>query len=579
MRVQNGDMTKGRLSESDGLRIAADVVLPPAIVGMRMPVLAEPGAGKSVFLAVLMEELWRLRLQFVSFDPLGTAWGVKASADGSSDGIAVPYLGAGRYADAPLRPDAGAIVARAFAETGVSMMLNVSGFGREEQNMFVADFWNELLLLAAARHDAGDPISALSLIDEASFFMPETARGKQHARVQDAGERIGRQGRSLGLGYVAPTQRPQAIDKDVIGVWEVLVLMRLTEPAAIAQAMGMCKHVISAEQAREIQKSLPELADGEAWIISPRVLGFVRRVKLRMRTTYDSTRTPAPGKRRKAPTTLAKADLSRLQAALAYDTPIAAAAVADTDTTAIAAELRRVIGQRDDALRRLHELQTFLRARVPTDDERKLLDAAAAGAVLLKKYAADASSMVNELGGAPVIAVAAPTIAKTRRRAPSSPKPHVTVATSADLSAGAERVLTAALERYPLLTTVKNLAFFSGWKPSSGPFRKALKELREAGRLEVVEGIVHLTPPPSSVAGGSHEARIGMVRKALREGERRYFEILMEHPRGLTIEQLERETGHKATSGPFRTALRALRENGLATLDGGSYRIAEDIRS
>lgn len=63
------------------------------------------------------------------------------------------------------------------------MMLNVSGFGREEQNEFVANFWDKLLRLGAERYNAGDALSVLNLIDEAdSSCLKRHAANSRRAR-------------------------------------------------------------------------------------------------------------------------------------------------------------------------------------------------------------------------------------------------------------------------------------------------------------------------------------------------------------------------------------------------------------
>ena len=590
-----------------GLKIANGLVLPPAIVGMRMPVFAEPGAGKSVFLAVLMEELWRLRLQFVAIDPLGTGWGIKTSADGKTAGIAVPYLGGtGRYADAPLRPDGGAIVARALAKTGTSMMLNLAPFSRSDQNRFVADLWNELLRIAGDRHEAGQPLSLLNLVDEAAFFMPETARSAEQARAQDAGERVARQGRSLGLGFVTPTQRGQSLDKDVVGTWEIFVLLRLTDKRAIDAAIKEFEHVVGAKLALEIRATLPHLANGEAWIVAPRALGFTRRVHLRMRHTYDSTKTPIPGERRHAPTSLAQADLSALRDALAapldsYVGEADAAATLDSPTPTHFRALR----SENQLLRKKLAAQSPpeppRRIEVPilTDADRGLLANTAqivSGAVEQLRVLARA---LNDLGARLSVSSAGapagsprPLPRPTAGASTTQPQPPVPTAFSAaaatatrqtsarnaaggsisggKLKAGQVRMLMQ-LARCGGSLSKMQLATLADINRTSGTFSDYLRMLRDLGYVSDDASIVVINAAGSAAVGEAIRTSpptvaeiVAIYSAKLKAGERRMLDLLVaSHPQTLTKTELARRASINRESGTFSDYLRRLRVNGL----------------
>ena len=606
--------------QSSGLQIAENLTLPTSIVGMRMPVLAEPGAGKSVFVAVLMEELWRLRLQFVSIDPLGTAWGIKTSADGKSAGIAVPYLGGtSRYADAPLRPDGGALVAKVLVESGVSMMLNVSPFSRADQNRFVADFWNELLRIAGDRHSAGEALSILNLTDEAGFFMPEMPRGKEAARAQDAGERVARQGRGLGLGFVAPTQRPQGLDKDVLSVWEVLVLMRLTEPAAIKQAMGMIEHVVEKDTLADIRRTLPRLRDGEAWIISPRVLGITKRVQIRMRRTYDSTRTPTPGERRLAPTSLAQADLSALRSALAAsrNEDGVPEPVVPTGTGSASASVRAAITSASHALERENvrlraELEAT-RLAVPeridvpvlTDADRAALHDATVTIGKADALLASVESTLASIAKRVFAAVEPPTPprivavrrkAETRKRAPREPMIEAAAQRSrhidesaARLKKGARRMLATLASTYPLRLTAAQVSALAKLTTSGGTFGAYMSTLKREGCIRESGGLLEITTEGFAAIGmtkptkpTSRAQAIAGLRSALKAGARTMFDVLStEGKRGATREELAIAAGMTASGGTFGAYLAILKRNGLVieekSSDGTRVRVNESL--
>jgi hypothetical protein len=567
---------------NDGLRIGMDLWLPAAFVGMRTPVFASPEAGKSVFVAVLMEELWRARLQFVAFDLLGTGWGVKTSADGKSAGIAVPYLGgSGRYADAPLRPDGGAIVARALIETGSSMMLNLAAFTQSEQCTFVADLWDELLRLAGERHEAGAPISLLNLIDEAALVMPEFPRSKEQARAREAGVRLARLGRSLGLGYVATTQRGQSLDKNVVGMWEVFMILRLSEKRAIDAAIGEIEHVVGREAAREIRESLPHLANGEAWIVAPRALGFTRRVQLRMRETYDSTRTPARGERRPAPTQLAQADLSALRAALAAP-PIPAdpPAARGSKTSGRPRTLKR------------ERPPTIERVEVPvlTAQERSLLDRAAQAAadirIALDALTAALGAIERRL--APTLSPAGPADALSangERAARKNTKTHENTSAVHEIrvpraaapagkadgfKAGQRRMLGVLAQCGGTLTKMQ-LATLADVNRGSGTFSIYLRGLVDAGFVQADATTATVMPAGAAHIGVSirqgppSTAEIVQTYSAkLKAGARRMLDILVAtYPADVTKLDLAARAEVNRESGTFSIYLRTLQSNGL----------------
>jgi hypothetical protein len=565
---------------------------------MRMPVFAEPGAGKSVFLAVLMEELWRLHLQFVCIDPLGTGWGIKTSADGMRAGIAVPYLGGtGRYADAPLRADGGAIVARALVDTGASMMLNLAPFSRSAQNAFVSDLWNELLLLAGRRHESGNPISLLNLIDEAAFFMPEQARSSEQARAQDAGERVARQGRSLGLGFATTTQRGQSLDKDVVGTWEIFVLLRLTDKRAIDAAIREFEHVVGAKQALEIRTSLPHLANGEAWIVAPRSLGFTRRVKLRMRETYDSTRTPAPGERRQAPTSLAQADLTALREALTVAPHHASATVARSERTVRGSAQRITRDERDadaglltgaltaaeDKTRSLEHEMVAASSRIAElerDNDALRRQIRAIGEIL----AGSVPSADGDIrAGAATATTTRPAIARTARTSPVREKTPRRAAQGSDgesetLGPAAMKLILRLVQFAPDELSWYQLATLAGIKASGGYFNTGRQQLR-AGYVQEHNGRIRASDKAAEAFAAvalptprTPSERLELWCSVLKSPAPEMLRAIVGARAPLTVDELAAQLGKKPTGGYWNTGLSSLRNNELVALEGKALR-------
>jgi uncharacterized protein len=101
----------------NGLKISPDLTLPIEVAGEAIGIVATRGAGKSFTSAVLVEELYGAKVQFAVLDPTGVYWGLRAGADGKSEGLPIIVLG-GVHGDVPLEPTAGALIADLVVDTG-----------------------------------------------------------------------------------------------------------------------------------------------------------------------------------------------------------------------------------------------------------------------------------------------------------------------------------------------------------------------------------------------------------------------------------------------------------------------------
>jgi hypothetical protein len=107
------------------LRVSDDLYLPLDTVTSTIVVYGSKGMGKTVFGAVLAEELTRARLRWAWLDPLGVGWGLRHSADGAGPGVECLILG-GVHGDIPIFPDGGSAVADVVVDEDVNVLIDFS---------------------------------------------------------------------------------------------------------------------------------------------------------------------------------------------------------------------------------------------------------------------------------------------------------------------------------------------------------------------------------------------------------------------------------------------------------------------
>jgi RNA polymerase sigma factor (sigma-70 family) len=285
-----------------GLCLSPDLTLPVDAVTETFAILGKRGAGKTTAASVLVEELHRHGGRFVIVDPLGVWWGLRSSADGEGDGLKVPILG-GEHGDLPLDPEEGAAVA---ASLWTSAILDLSDWRKEDQQRFVGEFCERL------RQINREPL--MLVVDEADLFAAQSAGGNGIAsRCRSALDDLVRRGRTRGLGVTLLTQRSAVISKSVLSQCETLLALRTAGPNDRAAIDAWVDAHGDEEQRRELAASLPSLAVGEAWVASAGWLSLFKRIKIRRRSTWDSSATPKAGEEREGPSAFARVDVEALR--------------------------------------------------------------------------------------------------------------------------------------------------------------------------------------------------------------------------------------------------------------------------
>lgn len=272
------------------IELAVNLRLPPALATQCIALLSMRGMGKTYTESVLFEELARLKIPVVAIDPVGAMWGLTRSADGEREGLDIDFRG-GEAGDEFTVQDAEAI-AKECIEPVRPVLLDLSHMVYDDQCAFMTIFLEQIFFL---KRKAKAPMHLI--IDEADLFAPQQTGGDEiQKRMRRSMEQVVRRGRIRGLGVTLATQRPSVIHKNVLSQTQVLVALRMTSPQDREAIDGWVRANGDQDKRVQLLETLPSLAVGEAWFWSPgwpkKGKDIFRRVNIRKRNTFDSSKTP-----------------------------------------------------------------------------------------------------------------------------------------------------------------------------------------------------------------------------------------------------------------------------------------------
>jgi hypothetical protein len=290
---------------SKTLRLADALALPAdEAATQKYGFIGRSGSGKSYGAMKMAELFLTAGAQIIALDWVGIWWSLRLSADGKRPGFEHVYIFGGEHADVDLRPESGALMADLVVDKHISVVLDVMHFRKSERTRFATAFAEQFF------HRKKTARTACHLfIEEAQAYLPQMVRGDE-ARMVGVFEDIGKVGRNYGIGNSLISQRPQAINKDVLNQVEVLLAFQTNGPQERKAIAGWTAENTSAGAA--MMQALPTLTVGDALVWSPQWLRIAERVHIAKRETYDSSKTPVGQAKSIAPKTLAKADLEQL---------------------------------------------------------------------------------------------------------------------------------------------------------------------------------------------------------------------------------------------------------------------------
>jgi hypothetical protein len=564
--------------------LAPDFNLPLDAVTQTFAILAKRGVGKTYTALVLVEELLEARAQVLVADPVGVCWGLRAAANGKDPGLPIIVLG-GEHGDVPLEATAGKVIAEFVVETRSSVVLDLALFRKGDQVRFMTDFAETLY------HRNRAPLHLV--LDEADAFAPQRPMHGQE-RMLGAIQDLVRRGRARGIGVTLVTQRAAVLSKDVLTQVEVLVALRTIAPQDRDAIDAWIQAHDAHGQRGEFMASLASLPIGTAWFWSPGWLDVFRKVKIRARTTFDSSATPKVGETAKAPKRLAPVDLEALKGRIT--------ATIERAKAEDPRELRRQVAELKAQLAHVGKSPTS--GRRPPDKPPKPIEIpvlSAAHVTRLEAALRTADRAIEKLGtikdGAQAaitaLAEAARPIAEGLKAlrlgpwAPTGANPvwlaaHVAptarpetvralgaIARTASPHAGekmpiAERKILSALAQYEVRTKVQ-VAIIAGYAHSGGGFNNALSACRTKGwlagpveQLRITDAGVAALGPVEALPTGRDLAEHWL--RQLGKAERLILITLLDvYPQALTKEVLGEKTGYAADGGGFNNACSRLR--------------------
>jgi hypothetical protein len=549
------------------LRISPTFELPDSAVTSTFGILAVRGAGKSNTAAVMAEEMFAAGLPFVAIDPVGSWFGLRSSADGSSAGLAIPIFG-GRRGDVPLGRDSGALLADLVVSKRLSCVVDLSEFDSEAAK-------KAFLLAFATRLYKTNELPLHLFLEEADDYIPQRPM-RDETLLLRAWENIVRRGRARGIGITLVTQRSASVNKSVLTQVETLFAMRTTGPQDRAAIEEWVRYHA---KGTDLVASLASLKDGEAWCWSPGWLGRMERVQVRRRRTFDSGATPKDVASARPAATLADVDLPSLSKAWeatlertkADDPKLLRARIAELErevkakpapsiplltTSKIGAGNRLYLEKLRDRIRLVSS-----EAQACSDDLATVLSIMERGISEGPKWECPPSPFTprpEPLRGPRANAATTERVGAVNREPSPAPK---TNGASAKLASGERKVLTA-LAQHGRCDKSK-LAILTGYAVGGGGFGNILSALRTRG-LIVGSGDVEITSAGAETLGPYEPLPDGAALMAWWEGhvgkaERLILRALRDKSGRASKEAIAVATGYEVTGGGFGNALSHLR--------------------
>lgn len=617
------------------IRMAEGVEFPSDVVTQKIAFIARSGMGKTYAATKLAEGMLQQHAQVVVLDPVGVWWGLRLMKDGKTPSpFTLPIFG-GDHKDLPLDPHSGAFVARLVVETGISVVLDVSEMTQSELLRFGQDFAETFFQLKKGHRS---PVHLF--IEEAQFFIPQECppEGK---RMLGAFERLAKVGRNYGVGYTVISQRPQAVNKQVLNQVECLCCLQI---AGAHERKALKAWVVEKEVDQSVDE-LPKLSKGEVLVWSPQWLRQFIRTKFEPKLTYDASATPDwSSDKKQERRELPSIDIEEIRTQMAEvieeqkaNDPKAlrrrvreleVALEKKGDSEEAKAELRhlKVLLQRDQCL--FEEWQSLLGfsevqmlgsedgpkvfSRVLTERLRRppeqvpmitpedlarfeavgvqMADGYEAANKLLQGvhariHALKATWPVGETHDIPkrddMPTTRVYEIGKDKPSSFGMRRSRDEGATS--LRAGARRML-AAIAQFPKGIEVDQVAMLSDLRPTSGTFSTYMGDLRRGGFIENRGRGVVVTAAGKAEARGldvrcprSEQEVLDLWKGKLRSGARRMFEIIVEHRSGITRSDLADRASISESSGTFSTYLGDIMRTGCFERVAGFIRVRTDL--
>jgi len=283
--------------------------IPSAALDDRLGFLGTSGSGKTYNAGVAVERLLKRNSRVVIVDPLGVWWGLRLLADGKKSSPYDVAIFGGPHGDLPLNEHAGALIGETAATMAESCIIDLSELGakRAERHFMTA------FLEAIYRKAGGEPFHLV--VDEADLFAPQKPQ-KGEEVLLGLMESIVRRGRVKGFIPWLISQRPAVLNKNVLSQVAGLIAFKLTASQDRDALDAWIEGQADKKQGKEIKDALPamQIGQGIVWLPSHDIL---KTATFPQKETFDSSRTPKRGEKKKKAKALKPLDLGALKDRLA----------------------------------------------------------------------------------------------------------------------------------------------------------------------------------------------------------------------------------------------------------------------
>jgi hypothetical protein len=242
--------------------------------------------------------------QIIALDWVGIWWSLRLAAERQGARLRARLHLRRRARRRRPAAESGALMADLVVDKHISVVLDVMHFRKAERTRFATAFAEQFF------HRKKTARTACHLfIEEAQAYLPQMVRGDE-ARMVGVFEDIGKVGRNYGIGNSLISQRPQAINKDVLNQIEVLLAFQTNGPQERKAIAGWTAENTDAGAA--MMQELPKLTSATRWSGRRSGCGSPRRCTSRSATPTTRARRRRSKAKAIKPKTLAKADLEQL---------------------------------------------------------------------------------------------------------------------------------------------------------------------------------------------------------------------------------------------------------------------------
>ncbi len=506
---------------------------------------------------------------------MGNWWALRLAADGKGKGYDIPVFG-GIHGDVPLDPSAGELVARLIVEQGISVVLDVSDFTEGEQHRFVTALSRQVFQLKKRQK------SPLHMVfEEGHEFFPQFVDAAA-APLVGATKRLWKQGRNYGIGGTIVSQRPAEVNKGALWLTDRVVTGLLKADDDIKRVAGWANsNGVSDDMVPEI----PRLPKGT--MIAWEETGAVRTI-FRKKKTFDASK-DSDGNDVKAGK-LTPVDIEAVRVAMAEtiekakadDPKVLRARIAELEKESARgpkaaparepkvvekpvlkeADLKRIEAVVRKVDRRFEQLVTESRegplAIVKLMDPLAMLVSEARAALAPgSRFPPGLQQIAREVADPFVVrpraaAATSSVIAQEGHEVVRNPSLRMAPNGAVMIMAPGEvKVLTAAA-MYPGGVSRDQLSLFTGYKATARD--TYVSRLNVKNMVTVGNGVVTATSVGIAALGPNWQplptgpALVEYWRQRLPPGERSILDIVLQHPDGITRNEIGEQANYKATA-------------------------------